>query len=229
MKKNNKIVAGIIISLSVFIFFALLLRGKNVSTDNDISEVTIRRGDETVRVGRDGKVNYFSSDNEYSEIWDEEKIKAYFGYFDKKYLLLDGQLVRAGNNTITIIVNGKEVTYVLSDDEEIDDQVIDDAQNPDDGDNGGGGVDNYFTSSPTATPTSAAGGTSRPTPTPPPWVDPECLYWRLSYCVRKRTPTPSPTPVATAEIRPDNCEDNLQTGKTVISNELCVPTPTPYN
>lgn len=235
--KNNKLSIGI--GVAVFFVFAIVLfasRGGVGKNANDISKVTINKNGNEITIHKNGRVDYSSGSGNYTDYWGQDKISAFFGYFDKNYLVGESDLLHAGEDAVTIDVNGETKTYVLGSDEEIADAAAEDAQTPD-GDSGSGGggggedIDNYFTSSPSPTSTPAPGGTSSststPTPTPPNGGDPECLYWRLSYCVRKRTPAPTPTPAGTAEIRPDDCESNTQTGKTVISNELCIPTPTP--
>lgn len=232
MKNKNTKIGAVIGVVVLVVLLVLILRGGATKKTSDISEVKINRGGEEIVVRKNGRVDYISGDNTYIDFWSEDKINAYFGYFDKYYLLNESDLLRAGDDSITINVNGETKTYVLSSDEEIDDAAAEDAKDDDSGSGGGGdNIGDYFTNGPTPTPnpSSSPGGSTGPTPTPTPpnGGDPECLYWRLSYCVRKRTPSPTPTPTGTAQIRPDNCESNTQTGKTVISNELCIPTPTP--
>jgi len=103
------------------------------------------------------------------------------------------------------------------------------------GDSGTEDLSDYFedgatptpipTSTPTPTATPAGGGTASPTPTPTsgPYDPDLCVHWHMSYCVGESSPTPTPTPAGYEEgTLPPECGSNLETGRTVISNILCI-------
>lgn len=221
MKKNTKIalvVLGLVLGIVVLVI--LFTRGAgNPSPDKTINSVTVQKDGNALTVSSDGSVRYEKDGLLYEDFWDSGKVKTFFDYIDASYTG-ESQVVSGGQNYISINSGGGSSTYIFDEDELIDiieDETTGDDDGGDTGGGGGGGSTSTSTPSPTSTGASGGGGGSS-----------ECLYWRLSYCVRPRTSTPSPTSTpVTVEIREPNCEDNTQTGKTVIGNELCLPTPTP--
>ncbi len=232
MKKKTPLLIGIAVAtvLAIGLVVLLAVGNKNQESARKIDSVKVQKDGNTLDVRSDGRVTFEKNNETFEDFWDEDKLNAFFGYIDGKYVG-EGELVAGGGNYI--VVNG--TTYVLGDDELID-AVEDDAEDGDDGggDDGDGGDDGGSTPFPTSTSGPSGGGTS-PTPAPTSSApsggggpDPECLYWRLSYCVRPRTPSPSPSATPeVVEIREPNCEANAQTGRTVIGNDLCIPTPSP--
>lgn len=222
IKDKLPAIVAVAVGIAIVVVGAILLLNR-AKVAEDVSAVTVQKDGGTLTVRRDGFVSYKFGDELYEDKWDKDKTDTYFKYFSKRYLTTESELITGGQNSVTITVNGQSKTYVLPGDDELPGVVIDDTTGGGGGGGGGGGT----STTPTATPYSGSGSS---TPTPTPYVytpDPNCLYWRLSYCVIPKTPTPAPTTTAAPEIREPDCSQNTQTGKTVISNQLCLPTPSP--
>lgn len=214
------LIVGVVVLIGVF-----AMRGGEGDEGREIDSVTAQKDGNTLTVSRDGHVVYSTSGGVFEDFWDKEKTDTFFGYINSKYSG-EGDLISGGENYI--LING-QTSYAFSDDELIN-QI---------GNETGGGGGPTPTSSSQGQGQGGGGSGSGPTPTPPGGgggsggssgggPDPECLYWRLSYCVRPRTPRPSPTATpVTVEIREPDCGVNTQTGKTVIGNDLCISTPSP--
>lgn len=220
--KSKRIVFGIIaLVVGVAVLFLLLsLRGNGEST-NPIDSVTIQKDGNTLTVSRNGTVRYTRGGEEFEDFWEEEKINTFFKYIDGKYAGAD-QIVSGGQNYLVINKGGSSSTHIIDEDE-----LIDVIENETSGGSGGSGTEGAGPGGNGGSGGNGGGGSGSGGNGGSAGND-ECLYWRISYCVRYRTPTP--TPVGTpppAEIREPNCEANTQTGRTVIGNELCLPTPSP--
>ena len=220
--KNKKVlifgVAGLIVGALVLVFLVFAMRGAGNTQKEKTNSVTVQKNGNTLTVTRDGHVRFEKDGKLYEDNWEKDKTDAFFDYIDSNYTG-EGDVITGGQDYITVSNGSGSNNYKVGDDELID-TVEDDTSG---GGGGGGGG-----STPTSTP---SGGGSTPTPTGTTnygGPDPNCLFWRLSYCVRKRTPSPTPsvTPT-TVEIREPDCSANTQTGKTAISNDLCLPTPSP--
>jgi len=228
--KNKKIIFLTVgISVGIIVVFGLLTVFRFNTPQKNIDEVSVIKDGNNLTVKSDGSVSYVTSNGTYSDYWGTEKTSAFLNYFGDNYLG-ENDIIRPGQNVVTVVINGVTYTYVLQDDEIVD-AASDDATDPDqaeeENDDGDDEINQYF--SPTPFPTS----NTNPTPTPTPYNGggspfSECLFWRLSYCVIPKTPTPSPTATPSeVQIKQPDCTDNLETGRTVITNELCLPTPTP--
>jgi hypothetical protein len=232
MKKYTKPAVAIAI---IFALLSLLLlvsssrKSKDNGSPQDKIEITTKDGSK-ITINASGNVVYSKDEQTFSDFWSNQKTTALFEYFKNKYP--DGfSTQEESTTTITFHSNGESYTVSIPQDEIIP-PVEEDIQDPDDQDSDGGDQDDgdddlsdLFTS-PSPTP----GYTPPPTPTStpaPPTGDPECLYWRLSYCVIMPTPTPTSTPAPPEQSTalPPTCQDtgNKQTGRTVITNELCLP------
>jgi hypothetical protein len=213
MTKKPLIAIGVfVLAVGVVVLLILLGRGAPGKAGRDINSVTVQKDGNTLTVNSDGTVSYETDEGTFTDFWDADKTNAFFDYINSKYSG-EGDLISGGEDYV--LING-QTSYSLGDDELIDtieDETGGGGGSPPPGGGGSGGLP-----SPTPTATAGQGGGG----------DPECLYWRLSYCVRPRTPSPTPssTPVE-VEIREPNCEANTQTGRTVIGNDLCLPTPSP--
>jgi len=220
--KDNWPLFTILLLLVIALLAVFFLRRGNLDiSDTDKREsVTVMQNGEQITVFRSGRVVRKAADGtETEEFWSSQKTAAFFDYYWEIY----GQ----GEDVVSISVGG-EGGFPINAEDELSDVILDD----DSGDGGGGGLDDYFS---TPSPTNPGGGGASPT-TPPGGggggggsTEPECLFWRLSYCVTFPTPTPAvptPTPVDTTFFEP-TCEDvgNQQTGKTVIGDELCIIEP----
>lgn len=229
--KNKKMLVliiflGIGILFSFLLFFIFSSSSKNIDFKKG-GEIKIKNEKGELTVNRNGKVFYSDANgNSYSDYWDIQKTSAFFGYFEKNYS--KGNVNNNCSNNCIFFEGG--VTSYSYDyfDDELYDAVIDDVLSGDDDNQEGDSIDDYYES----------GGDNNEQGTDDSnnngsdlnqggsGIDPECEYWIISYCVRKRTPSPTPssTPIVTTIYEP-NCFDsgNKQTGRTVISNELCVP------
>ena len=226
MKNKNLLISGVIfIFIGLVIFGLLLLNPFSGSPTSDIDSVTVQKDGGTLTVRRGGQVTYQFGDDTFNDQWDADKTDAFFDHFENNYLVNESQLVTGGQNSVTVSIGGNNVTYILPEDELVD-VVIDDTTG------GGGGGGGNPTPTPTPYPT-APGQGGTPTPTPSgssPFSN--CLYWRLSYCVIPITPTPTPSGTPDPEanvIEASNCGEYLDGNlvPTIISNTLCLPTPTP--
>lgn len=223
--KNKKVLIVVVVMVGVAVFIATLFMFRNGAgrpTKDGIDTVSVQKDGNNLVISRDGSVRFQKDGTTYEDFWEQDKVNTFFSYLEGKYTG-DGDLITGGQNYIVINTTSGPKTYRVDNDELID--IVENETSGGGGAGGGSGGVPVITTSPTPRPTSTANG---PTPTAPTGGSSECLYWRLSYCVRARTP--SPTPVVTPPpvvIREPNCDANTQTGKTVIGNELCLPTPTP--
>lgn len=228
MKKPQLILGIVVLVAGSLILIALLASRGDAVQKKAIDSVTVQKDGNTLTVSKDGSVRYETDRGVFEDFWDSEKVNTFYGYLGGKYTG-PGSLVSGGENYIAINSGGGSTTYELGEDELID-AVEDETA-------GGGGPPSPTAPAgqgpgggPTPTPGQGGSGAGFPTPTPynPGGPDPECLYWRLSYCVRPRTPSPSPSATpAPVEIREPDCGDNTETGRTVIGNDLCISTPSP--
>lgn len=224
MKNRKFAIAGVVAMVLGVVVIGVLLSARGGGAGNSVDKVTVQKDGKTLTVNRDGHVSYEDNGNTYEDVWSEEKTSAFFSYFSKNYSG-EGDLVTGGANSVTISSGSGSTTYVLSPGDEITDAAANDVvSGGGGGGGGGGGISDIINNSPTPSPapTSTSGGVVNPG-----GPDPECLYWKLSYCVRKRTPAPTPVPTSSPDIRQPDCSANTQTGKTVIGNDLCLPTPSP--
>lgn len=221
--KKQYLVLGLVVVFVVIVIIILAVMNRNVSkkareTDpSKISKVTYQENGTTLTIGRDGQVELKNRHRVSFQSWSKDKIDIFFSYLGENYL---NQGSFGSGDDLVIYINGQSYGVDLDDDEEIIDVIIDDVGGGDGGGDDGDGEDisDYF-SPPTPAPTSTPPGDGDD-------GDPECLYWKLSYCVRQPSPTPVPTsPPAEGGVLPPECWENTFTGRTVITNELCVQEP----
>ena len=217
---------GVLIALGVILAGVFLLRDGGTGII-DKEKILVKRDDGELSVYRNGLVEYKTKEGIFIDNWSIEKTNAFFSYYEENYV--GGEL--AGGTGETVYLNG--VGYKSTGDE-LAEVVIGDLTDDGggDGDDGGGGDDisDYF-GTPTPTPVGTGGGgypTPTPTPTPAGGIPSDCLFWRLSYCVKyKPTPTSMPTPVSGDQyvIEAADCTEwnETQTTTTVINNTVCVP------
>jgi len=210
--KTEIVIGGIAVVAFVGILLFLLQGSGGIFSEVTGSRTKIEAKNSTngnsLTVYSDGSVEVSKGSEVYRTYWDKNKVDAFLSYQSSVY----------GNESFSY------------ENDELLDEIINEtsgggSQTPDDGQD----IADFF-NTPTPAPTSSpggSGGSGGPTPTPDPGGQPWCLYWRLSYCVILYTPPPTGTPGPEEGILPPDCQENLQTGKTVIGNELCVPSPTP--
>jgi len=213
---------GVLIALGVVLAGVFLLRGGELGlVDKDKIMIKNEKGE--LSVYRNGLVEYKTREGTLIDNWSMEKTNAFFSYYEENYV---GGELAAGTGE-TVYIDG--VGYQGKEDELTDVVIGDITGGEDDGDeDGGGDISDYF-GTPTPTPVATGGGGYQtPTPTPASGIPNDCLFWRLSYCVKYRpTPTPTPTPVSgdVYVIEAADCEEwnETQTSTTVINNTVCVP------
>ena len=200
--KKAAISGGLIIMGLLMVFLVITAgRGLGETEDDGTKTIKVRDGEVEITVSSDGSYKIINSGESSEGFWSKGKALAFLDYFYDKYGENSEYLV-SGDELVQAAVSGGS-----SGGEDGGDigQYFDDG----DGDGSGGGPGG----GPGSTPTPAPGGGSD-----------ECLYWRLSYCVRRPAPTPTPSPSGEIVAFEPTCGDqrNLTTGRTVIGNELCV-------
>jgi len=231
MIKNQKIYILIVLLflLSVMLVFVFFNQKKDNLSLQKSGEIKIKKDGGELLVNKNGKVLFTDIEgNSYSDYWDTKKTNAFFSYYEKNYLGNDFD-ANCSENCVEFSSDVNNQNYLFSDDDELYNIVVEDLIDGEDNENGDENIDDYYNQNDNDSDNDQnnenqddeedqQGGGSG--------IDPECEYWIISYCVRKRTPSPTPlaTPVSVT-IYESNCFDsgNKQTGRTVISNELCVP------
>ena len=233
--QKNKALIIIFILAALGLVLALIFQSSgNVPLEPKGEKITVSQNGREITVYENGAVIYVNADASISrEVWSLEKTAAFFDYYNDLY-----QGTGAGEQNIE---NGNFVEiggarYVVIDDDELSGIIV----GPEDtgtGSNGGSSgagdleddLSNYFDDDDDDDEGQGSGDSSGSGSSEEEEV---CLFWRLSYCVTFPTATPVPNPTATPgpgfEALPPTCEEilNQETGRTVISNELCVADPT---
>ena len=234
MRKDNRSTKTILVSA----FLILLTIGLITFVVSKIpTKQTLSGGSESIQLVSNGKkITVYSdgsafSDGVYVETWSKDKTDAFFTYYNKRYLTSE-----TGDIAITFVSGGDSHTSYAPGNDELTNIIVNET-----GGGGGGGGGGGSGATPTPTGGDIGSYFNSPTPTPLPYGSstplPEgipswCKHWLLSYCADTPAPSYSPTatPVATGPTPlPPDCNNlgNQQTGRTVISNDLCVATPTP--
>ena len=230
MRKDNRSTKTILVSA----FLILLTIGLITFVVSKIpTKQTLTGGSQSIQLVANGKkITVYSdgsafSDGVYVETWSKDKTDAFFTYYNKRYLTSE-----TGDIAITFVSGGDSHTSYAPGNDELTNIIVNETGGGGGGGSGatptptGGDIGSYFNS---PTPTPLPYGSSTPLPEGiPSW----CKHWLLSYCADTPAPSYSPTatPVATGPTPlPPDCNNlgNQQTGRTVISNDLCVATPTP--
>jgi len=232
--KKPLIAIGIVVAIVLLIAaITLFSGGRNISNlTDDNADIVVKKDADTLLINNSGYVKLVRNGREFEAFWDDEKMSLFKLYLTEN--LLEQDLSITG---YSITIDG--VTYYLSGDDELIQVIISETQagdddnsadeNNDEGDDEG--LDDYFNpSTPRPTSSSGGGGASGGGGSGPSW----CKLWRLSYCadpLPRPSPSPSivPTPSASAVPYVFDCGlgGEMVTDRTVISNTLCVKTPTP--
>lgn len=219
-KKGVLIIVGL---LTAVVLAAVLLANTgsikvdNIGNKQSKIEAQKNGSDDKLIVYRDGRVEVYKDGNSFTDYWSSDKVSAYYRYLSEAH---SAELDDDGNGTVNYDVD------------ELIDSIIDGSSGGSGGDDDAGqDIDDFF-NTPTPNPTGNGNNNNNspsPTSTTNPGQQPWCLFWRLSYCVIAYTPPPSGTPDPEEGILPPDCNENSQTGRTVIGNELCLPSaiPTP--
>lgn len=223
-KRNIILVAAFLVGV-LFVAGLTLSFSRNIddSEDANINSVSLEKNGGKLVVSGDGSVVFTNEEGVFFDQWSSDKTDAFFGYYDQNYQG-DSQIVSGAQNSVSINKNGQTYTYILDEDDELADPAAEDAQNSDD-------ETESQTPTPTSTTSSGGGGGSGGGSSgggSGGGGDSECLYWTLSYCVIKRTPTPAPTGTPGPDanvIDAADCADYLEnnTAPTIINNTVCIP------
>jgi uncharacterized membrane protein YgcG len=210
-------------------------------------KITIKDGNNEINVNDQGIVELKNPDKVLYQNWPEETIKALFENIRQKSKNSNLNLSR-GEYPITYFDGERSYTFLIdSDDSELS-EVLDKLKNlnsgrdlseyfnsplpsgvSNNGNSGGGSNDGGNNGGGNGNSGGGSGGSGQ-------W---DCPFWRLSYCVWPVSPPPigapvSPSPSASTPTQPSPSPSVVQripdcdmmgatiTGKTVISNTLCV-------
>lgn len=221
MKNKHKIIILSVIFFIIvgfFFLYSLLTKSKFWNDSSSANSLQIKVNENSFYIDRSGEAIWTHDGNTISKLWEKSKTDSFFDYIYKTY--------------------GTGEKFELSMSDELVAQVLSEgsSQNVATSD-----ISSYF-----ATPTSSPNG-SEPTQTSSPssggggyagdgGIPSWCKHWRLSYCADTPPPqatltpsTASPSPQGGATPLPPDCTNpgNQRTGKTVIGNELCLPSETP--
>lgn len=213
---KNKILVIIFAILLIILLIFLFSRrstGSLFESEDDFLVKVTQEGKE-LTIYKNNRVEFRSENGlVYSEDWEEEKINELLLYLQYQDTELEGNTNVFYANGDTNSIDGSEIIDLIEDDI-----------------TGGGGQTN-----PTSTPGSggsSGGSGGGGNPTTAPWQRPPgCTYWRLNYCAdRPATPTPISSAPPGIEVPYEfDCElgGSMVSGRTIISNTLCINTPTP--
>lgn len=175
------------------------------------NQIKIQKGEKIVIVNENGLIEYRSPSGVFYDVWDSERITIFFTTMREKareYLANpQPQLCQEGYQ-VTLYIDGKEVTICISDDDEVLDEVFDEF--PDEEGNGSLSdiFDDFYDDD------EGEPGTSSPTPTPTP----------LIVSAEEGEDVSSGDGGWDDQAVVDCSLFEFQvTGRTVISNTLCIP------
>lgn len=210
---NWKVVVSLVFFLTVLVVSVFYLLGGKKSSSLSEDQIKIERGDKTVIVNENGIIEYQTSTGTYYDYWDSEKTSSFFSYVRRKakeYLESPSD-VSGDGYYISLFVDGKEVKIWVSSEDEVISEVFDADVNSGDIDLGGS-LNDYFEEyfNPSPTPRRVAA----PSPTSPP---------SNPGTVSAQQGGTQPTGGNSEQI-PVDCSlyEAAVTGRTVISNSLCV-------
>lgn len=226
MRKKNSLL-GIAIAIGVILLILLIIilsrsfaGGIKGPLGGTVGTIVLTQNGSQFSLDASGNAVWTKDGETKSALWSSDKTNSFFQYYYQNW---------AGSASVQ---NG--VATVNAQGDELAGAVIGEGGNG--GGSGGGGDDvSHYFGSPTPTPTGSGGsggtgGTGGGDDGAPSW----CKHWRLSYCADPPPDTSTPIPTATpipgqSTPLPPDCNDpgNQQTGRTVIGNNLCLPTPTP--
>jgi len=227
MKNRTRNILLVTMGVVILVLLIVVFRGSSgtMTGFEEIDTVVVRNSGSTLVVGRNGGVELTSTQGIFTDRWTSGKISAFFSYLEENY---SGSAVFNESTAKFAGLDGDELVFIVG-------QEVSGASGP-----GGGGATETGGSPGGASGGSGGGGSGSSAGSGDGGSDgssgsgtsgggggSECLFWRLSYCVILHTPAPSATPTSGPGILPADCGENLETGRTVIGNELCLPTPTP--
>ncbi len=216
--------------LMIVLMAVILIRSGKNSVDTNVGEsllVSVEKDGDLITIDTDGNYTLESKNGQiYNEVWSNEKINEFLDY-----LRLQSNNL-SGNTTVTF---GDGSAIKINDDELVS-VVIEETVDNGPGSGGGGGDDNDGSDDDISDYFDNPGGTTTPTPTSGSGdliAPPGCRLWKLSYCADPAV-TPTPTPSSSGAYQGEvpyvfDCDLGSETvsSRTIISNTLCLVTPTP--
>lgn len=230
MKINKNIISlgvGLIV-LAIFILGVVLVAPKLVTPSTPKEEqkqivIEDSSNGRKITFNRDGYVTYADANGSTSEAWESGKIASLFEYVTT--------FLQNGEGGYSVYINGELVGSLGEDDELVEVIINEVGSGGGGGGSGGGGIGGYFpTPAPTPYNLPIQGSNPTPGPTLPPAAPSWCSNWKLSYCADPLQPNVTPSPTSQTVALPPDCNEpgNQNTGRTVITNVLCVgATPEP--
>jgi len=216
MKKLQKPQYAIFAFLALGLLIVLViiivqrLTPKNVGTISQ-NQIKIQKGEKIVIVDKNGLVEYRTGDKVFYQVWDTAKISDFFTQMEdlaRKYLESPNQDICSVGYTVTLYLDGDEVTVCLENEE-----ILDEVYQEFGGEEGGGDISELFEDlledGQAPSPTSAI-----PTPVP------------TTLIVSGEEGGSSGGGGSQQVVECDLYEQQV-TSRTVISNTLCVAAPSP--
>lgn len=204
----------IVLGLAVFIVLGILLFKHFTAKEEGTirpDQIKIQKGEKIVIVNEDGLIEYRSPSGVFYDAWDSQRIDTFFNTMREKareYLKNPNPTFCQSGYHVTLYVDGKEVTICVSEDDEVLNEVFEEFSGEGEGVSLTDIFDDFFEDE------SETGGylTGTPTPTPTPLI--------VSVGEGEE---PSFGNGAGEAIIDCSLFEFQVTGRTVISNTLCIP------
>ncbi|MCH7640651.1 hypothetical protein IID22_00410 [Patescibacteria group bacterium] len=221
LKSPQAVVLLIILGVLLLVAVVYLLRSSAPESGTiNPDQIRIQKGDKIVFINRNGLIEYRTADGVFYQTWDSSQVASFFALMEAlalEYLANPNPSVCNTGYTVTLYVDGKEVTVCFAEDDEVLGEVFQEFS--DEGNDGdlSDVFDDYFDD--------GNGGTGTPTPSPTPA--------EVAASEGEDVP-PGGNGGGGGSLPVVSCELNEEdvTSRTVISNILCAPdepspTPTP--
>ncbi|GEM_PF-3807320 len=230
------------LSLVIFLWFIFSQVNKKTIKDFENSQVKIQDKDKTLLVNKDGSIIFKNPTTSVQQTWDEEKIRILLSTLKDEAENIDeaeqAALAFKENYQVTLSdERGFNFSFKIGKDNQIINNLFNFFNNSSDGESiDSNWFDRVFPSGNTSsggTGGGSSGGTSsgggRPSDCPL-WILSMCIYprhWSFSPAPSASSPSLSPSvflPKPTKSPAVPDCSlwEQLVTGRTVISNTLCV-------
>lgn len=205
-----------VLGFIAFIFALYYFLGgfsKNKTSEITSDQIKLQKGTKTIIVNGNGVIEYYSESGVYYDYWDEGRTKSFFDHIRQKareYLASPPENEGEGGYYITLYLDGKEIKIWVSDDDEVITEVF--LADPSGDGGGGGSLDEYFDDYFNPSPTGVYSGSISPSSVPSgPGV------------VSAGSGQPPSGGGGTTQSPVDCSLYQAQvTGRTIISNALCV-------
>lgn len=209
LKDQRIIIVLVALGVALLIGLALFLsRGGQGEGTITPDQIRLQKGNKIVTVNKNGLIEYQTVDGVFYQTWTSSQVSDFFAVMEAKareYLANQDSSICDTGYTVTLYIDGKEVTVCIADDDEVLGEVFEEF--PDEEGDGDIGelFDDYFDDD-------EPGGTVTPTPTP------AVVTAEEGEDVPNGGGGGGSLPVVSCDL---NAED--VTSRTVISNILCAP------